>query len=263
MTVYGFRGSDAKLAFNLLKMTVRDRYLGSSLGSFWSVANPLLMLGIFTFVFGFVLKIRLPGNDTALGYVIWLVSGYGPWIAINEALMACTVCVVGASGIVKNIAFKTELLPISAAFIGLISLVVSLIFLVLLLIGDGKLPSWRLLWTPLIIAVQFLLVIALGTWLAMINVFYRDLTMILPNVLTVLMYATPIFYPIESTPRAMQLLSQVNPFYLVVDSYRRVFIQNADPEVFKLAYVVLLSLLIFHFGLKAFRKAKGHFDAAL
>lgn len=260
---YGFSASDLRLAFNLLKMSVRDRYLGSSLGSFWAIANPLFMLGIFTFVFGFILKIRLPGSDTALGYIIWLVSGYGPWIAFNEAIMASTISVTGASGIVKNIAFKTELLPISGAFIGLISLVVSIVFLLVLLVADGRFPGWRLLWIPVIIAVQFFLVVALGLWLSMINVFHRDLTMVLPNVLTILMYVTPIFYPIESMPAPMQAASQGNPFFLVADAYRQVFIGGGNPDLLKLGYVVILSLVIYHFGLRAFRKAKGYFDAAL
>ena len=68
--MFGFNKQDMRLAFNLFKMNVRDRYLGSSLGSFWAIANPLFMLALYTFVFGFVFKVRLPGAETTLGYVI-------------------------------------------------------------------------------------------------------------------------------------------------------------------------------------------------
>ena len=89
--MYQFNRQDLRLAVNLWKMAVRDRYLGSSLGSFWAVANPLFMLALYTFVFGFVFKVRLPGAESTLEYVIWLIVGYGPWIATTEAIMAAMV----------------------------------------------------------------------------------------------------------------------------------------------------------------------------
>src|SRR3990167_2612187 len=137
MKIFEFARHDIRLAINLFKMNVRDRYLGSSLGAFWAIFNPLFMLAVYTFVFGFVFKVRLPGAETTLAYVIWLISGYGPWIAMTEALMSSTNSVVGSAGIVKNMAFKTEILPISAALTGFITLIVSLFFLFGLMIVVG------------------------------------------------------------------------------------------------------------------------------
>lgn len=259
----GFNKQDIRLAFNLFKMNVRDRYLGSSLGSFWSIANPLFMLALYTFVFGFVFKVRLPGAETTLGYVIWLIIGYGPWIATIEAIMASTISVVGAAGVVKNMAFKTELLPISAAFVGLISLGVSLCFLLILMTVDGNFPDWHIVWLPLIIALQFFLIVGLGLWLSAINVFVRDLSLALPNMLTIIMFLTPIFYPMESMPRLVQKLSFANPFYLIADAYRSVLMHNLTPNLAGMSYIFILSLTIFYFGLAAFRRAKGFFDSAL
>ena len=261
--MFGFNKQDVRLAFNLFKMNVRDRYLGSSLGSFWAIANPLFMLALYTFVFGFVFKVRLPGAETTLGYVVWLISGYGPWIATTEAIMASTSSVVGASGVVKNMAFKTELLPISAAFVGLISLAVSLCFLLILLAIDGNVPSWHIVWVPLIIALQFFLIVALGLWLSVINVFVRDLSLALPNMLMILMFITPILYPIESMPALVQQVSFVNPFYLIADAYRTTLIHHQSPAFISMVYVLILTLALFIPGLAAFRRAKGFFDSAL
>ena len=165
-------------------MNFRDRYLGSTLGSFWAIANPLFMLGLYTFVFGFVFKVRLPGADTTLAYVVWLISGYGPWMATSEALMTSTSSVVGAAGIVKNMAFKTELLPISSAFLGLVTLTVSFSFLLILMPFADNPPTVHVVLLPAIIAIHFLFVISLGIWLAAINVFVRDTIQVLPNFLT-------------------------------------------------------------------------------
>jgi lipopolysaccharide transport system permease protein len=261
--MFGFDRHDIRLGFNLFAMQVRDRYLGSWLGSFWAVANPLFMLGIYTFVFGFVLNVRLPGAETTLGYVIWLISGYGPWIATNEALMASTGSVVGAVGLVKNLAFKTELLPIASAFVGLISLFVSLCFMLVLMCVEGNLPSWHLLWIPIVVALQMLLIIALGLWLSAVNVFVRDISQMLPNLLIIIMFATPIFYPIESMPEIVRKLTIANPFYVISEAYRSAILQHTSPRLELLAYVLLLSLLIFSLGLAAFRRIKGHFSSAL
>lgn len=261
--MFGFNKQDMRLAFNLFKMNVKDRYLGSSLGSFWAIANPLFMLSLYTFVFGFVLKVRLPGADTTLGYAIWLIIGYGPWIATTEAIMTTTTSVVGAAGVVKNMAFKTELLPISAAFVGLISLCVSLCFLLILGVIAGNSLGWQIVWLPIIIALQFFLIVALGLWLSAINVFKRDLSIALPNVLTIIMFVTPIFYPIENLPELVQKLSFANPFYLISDAYRGVFLRNTSPSLVAMLYIFFLSSVIFYFGLAAFRRAKGHFDSAL
>ena len=261
--MFGFVRQDLRLAFNLLKMNLRDRYLGSSLGSFWAIANPLFMLALYTFVFGFVFKVRLPGAETTLGYVVWLISGYGPWIATVEAISAATGSVVGATGMVKNMAFKTELVPIAAALVGLVSLAVSIVFLLVLLVVIGNLPSWHLIWLPLVIALQFFLIAALGLWLSALNVFFRDVSVVLPNFLTIMMFATPIFYPLEALPAIVRQVSLANPFYWISTAYRDILIQHQSPDPWGMLYLFLLALLLFWAGLKAFRRAKGFFDAAL
>lgn len=261
--MFGFNRQDVRLGFNLFTMNVRDRYMGSFLGSIWSIANPLFMLALYTFVFGFVFKARVPGAETKLNYVIWLISGYGPWIATSEAIMASTASVVSATGLVKNLAFKTELLPISAAFVGIISLIVSLCFLLLLMIVEGNAPGWSVVWLPVIIVIQFFLIISLGLWLSAINVFVRDLNLALPNLMTIIMFSTPIFYPIESLPMAAQKLSVANPFYLISRAYRTVLIQHQAPGLLGLAFIFVFSACIFVTGLSAFRRAKGYFDSAL
>src|SRR5688572_738396 len=196
----GFAIEDLRLTFNLFAMNIRDRYLGSSLGSAWAVANPLFMLALYTFIFGYVLKVRLPGAETTFAYSLWLVTGYAAWLGSVDAITASTNSVVSASGIVKNLAIKTELLPVAATGVGLITLSVCLFFVVVLTFVDGRGIGWPVALLPVIIAIHFGLLAALGLWLGAATVFIRDLSVALPNVLTIVMFATPIFYPIESLP---------------------------------------------------------------
>lgn len=261
--LFGFDRIDMKLMWHFFQMHIRDKYLGSTLGSVWAVANPLLSMAIFTFVFGYVYKIRLPGAETTLSYAIWLISGYIPWLATSEGLMAATMSVVGATGLVKNMAFKTELLPISAGLTGILPLLVGLLFLSVLLVTDGNRVSWHALFVFPLVVLQFGLVVSLGFFLSAITVFVRDVGFALPNVITIMLFATPLFYPIDVMPRLVQVLSKANPFYIISEGYRQSLIYHHAPSMPAIMYLSGLSLLLGWSGLKVFRRMKGYFDSRL
>jgi len=261
--VLGFVRKDLRLARNLVAMQVRDRYLGSSAGAAWAVMNPLFMLTLYTFIFAFVLKVRLPGADSTFAYVRWMIAGYGAWLATVDALTASTQSVVGASGIVKNLAIKTELLPLAATGACLITLGVCLVFVVILMVVDGRGPGLALAWLPIIVLVHLWLLAALGLWLGAANVFLRDLGLALPNLLTIVMFATPILYPVESLPPALQRITQFNPFYILVTAYRSVVLDQQVPHLAALLYVAVIGTVIFVAGLMIFRRLKGQFSSML
>jgi lipopolysaccharide transport system permease protein len=263
MRVLGFDQQDVKLLGVFWGMNVRDKYLGSRLGRVWAVVNPLLMLALFTFVFGFVFKMRVPGAETNLSYAIWLISGYGPWLATSEALMAAAMSVVASTGLVKNMAFKTEILPVAASMTGFLPLGVCLGFLTALLIMDGNTPSWHVVFVVVLVVVQFALVIALGFFASAITVFVRDFGIALPNLLMGVLFATPIFYPLTSTPPIVQTMSLANPFYILVEGYRRALIYHHTPDLTSLLYVAGLSAVLAVVGLKLFQRYKGYFEARL
>lgn len=261
--MFGFERRDLRLIFNFFKMTLRDKYLGSGLGSLWAIANPLLMMGIYTFVFAFVFKSRLPGASSTLSYTIWLISGYGPWLATVEAIMAASLSVVSSAGLVKNMAFRTEILPIAYALTAIVPLLVSFVFIGILLIASGNIPSWHVILIIPIAALQFFFIISLCFFLAPITVFIRDVAIVLPNILMMLLFATPIFYPITSLPKIVQMITQANPFYIMAEAYRAVLLSHQLPNFLALFYVALLGLLFTRGGLMMFRRVKGYFAAAL
>ena len=112
-------------------------------------------------------------------------------------------------------------------------------------------------------ALQFAFAVAIGLWLAAIAVFVRDVVQIMPTFLTATMFMTPIFYPFTSMPIIIQKISLANPIYQIAEGYRVIIIENQMPNFLALGYVGFVSLVIFHFGLRAFRRAKGSFDSAI
>ncbi len=259
----GFDGRDRQMLVSLLAMTVRDRFLGSRLGRYWVILNPVLMLSIFSFVFTVVFPQRLPGASTGVAYLIWLISGYGPWLAISEGVMSGAGSVTSSAGIVKNIAFKSELLPVVGALMGLIPLAVSFVFLVVLMAIDGHPPTVAWTWVPVIVLLQFVLVAGVALFLGALAVFVRDIMMILPNVLMVTLFLSPIFFPITAFPKFGQWVSHANPAYILADSYRRAIVDGVAPNLAALGYLTALAAILFLSGLSFFRKLKPYFAARL
>jgi lipopolysaccharide transport system permease protein len=164
---------------------------------------------------------------------------------------------------VKNLAFKTELLPIASGLLGIVPLAVTSAYLVVLLVVQGTLPSWP--WLAVLIAVplQFLFTIGIGLMLSAINVFVRDIALALPNLLIIILFASPIFYPVEAFPGVLRTVSYFNPFFLIAEAYRQPLLHGRMPSAWLLGYLFAVSITTFVAGLALFRRLKGYFDARL
>ena len=261
--IFDLNRGDGRFIYNLWKTQLADRFMGSGLGVVWAFVNPLVMFALFTFVFGFVFNARLPGSDSTLAYSIWLICGYGPWLANSEAISSSANAIVGNAGLVKNTAFKTECLPIAASLTGLVQIFVTIPFLMVLQLLSGDGWQWSIIFLPLVIGMQFLFLAALGLVLAAITTFVRDVGVALPNVLLFLLFSTPIFYPIDIFPSPIQLVTQINPFYILATAYRSVMIDGDLTSLPPLILLGLFSVLLLWITLGMFRRIKGHFTYVL
>ncbi len=260
----GFDRNDRRLGFNFASMMLRDRFLGTGLGLLWAVVQPALLIAVFVFVFTFIFRNRLGvQGETDLSFIIWMVSGYGPWLAINEGLMAGTTSITSQSALVKNMAFKTELLPIAATIIGLVPLLVSVAILTGLIILDGRVPdaSWTIM--LLVLFLQTMFVAGLGLFFGAANVFARDITFVLPSVLTMVLFLSPVFYPITLYPEYLRPIVQWNPIYVIANGYRTPIIDGRLPPWEQLVYLGILAFVTFGAGLNFFRRSKSYFHSRL
>jgi ABC-type polysaccharide/polyol phosphate export permease len=263
MTILGFDRTDVRRFLSLFRLALADRFLGSRLGIAWAVLGPLSLLGIFVLVFTFVFPSRLPGSNDPMLFVLWLISGYGPWLAINEGISTATASVVGNAGIVRNIAFKSELLPFVGAAMGLFPLLVSSVILAVLMIVHGQAPGGAILIVPFVVIVLFVFVAGIGLFLSALQVFFRDTLLILPTILTLALFASPIFYPITAYPPTIQALVKWNPLYVLAECFRRPILSGEVPELWMLAYITILSGAILAAGLWWFRRLRFYFDSRM
>ena len=261
--LFGFSPADGRLIINLFKMSIRDRYLGSALGLVWAVLNPLLLLGMYTFIFGFVFKAKIPGAETTFAFAIWLISGMVPYLALSEALNAAASSVISGAGMVKNVVFKSEALPYAAALTAIVPFAVGMIFLFILLLVDGNYPTWHVLAIFPLMILQFAFFCGIALFLSATSVFIRDIIQALSTVIMLWMFFTPIFYTKEMLPGIIQKITFLNPLHQITQPYRDIILYHRLPDLGGLIYLAILALLLNVFGLKYFRKLKGYFEMKL
>lgn len=263
MTILGFSTVDMRLIYHLLRMNIQDRYLGSYLGRFWAVFQPLMLFGMYTFIFGFVFKAKAPGSDTTLSYVIWLISGFAPFLAVSEAINSSASSLVSGAVMIKNINFKSECLVFAAVLSAFVPLMVGMIFLVGLLAWEGRLPGIALVAIPLVLVLQTLFLCGLGLFLSATTVFLRDVSHVIPSAMMFWMFFTPIFYSVDMLPGLARRMTFFNPLFHVTQFYRSILLENSWPDWEGTIFLALVGLFLFTLGLKYFRRLKGYFDSAL
>jgi lipopolysaccharide transport system permease protein len=261
--ILGFNKSDIKMAINLLKLSIRDKYLGSKFGLLWAVVNPVLFLGLYTFIFGFVFKAKVPGSETTFAYAIFFISGFVPYLAISEGMNTTTLSVVGSASMVKNVVFKVECLPIASTLVAAVPFSVGMFFLGILLLIDGNYPTLYIIFLVPVIVLQFALLSGLGFFLSATTVFIRDIAQIIPTVTVVIVFFTPIFYSIDMLPIVVQKVTFLNPFHHIVQAYRDILLQHQLPDWKGILYLTTVTAILNLAGLWYFRRLKGYFTMAL
>jgi lipopolysaccharide transport system permease protein len=220
-------------------------------------------MGIFVFVFTYVFPGRLPGREGTLPFIIWLLSGYAPWLGLSEGLTSATSSVVGNAGVVKNIAFKSEILPIVGAMMGVVPLAVGLVAVFGLQVCGGEPINATILILPFVIFLQLFFVSGVGLFLSALNVFVRDTAIALPSFLTAALFASPIFYAMSSYPAVIQKFLVFNPFYVIAECFRAPILHGTLPPTWMILYMVAISTALFVGGLWWFRRLKTFFDTRL
>jgi homopolymeric O-antigen transport system permease protein len=226
------RGYRAKLVL-LLSFIQRDfseRYYGSTLGLAWAFAWPLVMIAIFTLVFGGVLGTRLAGSDSPFDYGIFLVAGIVPWNTFAQTITRLSNVYIDRAPILKKIPLPLSFFGVVTAVSDSITLVISFAILMVFMLAFGKPLSLQMLWlVPLMVLTQGLSYSA-GMLVGTLSLFVRDIRESVPVLLQVLFWTTPIIYPITILPEPMRSFERVNPVFLLIDQFHRIIVTNEPPD---------------------------------
>lgn len=213
------------LALSLSRRDVLSRYRGSLLGFTWSFISPLFLLVIYTFIFGVVLKNEWPGSRGGIGgFAVMLFCGLIPFNFFNEALTRGSQSIVSSPNFVKRIAFPTAILPLVTIFSALFHACMSLVILIgMNFLFTGALPLSSLL-APVVILPLVVFAAAANLVCATIGVFVRDVGHLLGILFSMLLFASPIFYPASMFPENLQWIAFVNPIAYGASNLRKILV---------------------------------------
>jgi lipopolysaccharide transport system permease protein len=254
-----------ELWWRLTEREVLGRYRGSALGIGWSFITPLAMLAVYTFVFSQVFKARWGGLEQAgpLGFAVNLFAGLIVFNLFSECVSRAPGLVVANPNYVKKVVFPLEVLGSvavgSAGFHALTSLMILLVFE---LISFNQLPL-TLLWLPLVWMPLILGTLACTWLLCAAGVFLRDISQLIGVGLNMLMFLSPIFFPLSALPAKWQPILNLNPLALVIEQTRRVSVQGLNPDWPYLALGISIAFVACEISFRGFQRSKGAFADVL
>jgi lipopolysaccharide transport system permease protein len=262
------------LLSNLVRRDLKVRYRNSVLGILWSLLNPLLMMLVFSLVFA-----KLIPREDIRQYAVFFLVGLLPWQFFTGSLISGTTSITGNSQLIKKVYFPRLLLPTSATISHLVNYLIAFVLLLVLLYISGLGLTIHSLWLLPILITQIVFILGLVYLFSSLNVFYRDVIMILNVVVLALFFLTPIIYPLDwlgETRTIMGLafnpavvMRWLNPMASIIDGYRTVLwgtMGSNGPAPMDPVYLLrtfATSVLIFIFGLVVFSRTQNLFGEKL
>jgi ABC-type polysaccharide/polyol phosphate export permease len=262
------------LLSNLVRRDLKVRYRNSFLGVLWSLLSPLLMMLVFSLIFG-----KLMPREDIRQYAVFFLVGLLPWNFFTGSLMSGTNSITGSTQLVKKVHFPRVLLPTASTISNLVNFLIAFVILIIFLFVSGLGLTIHSLWVPPLLITQIIFILGLVLLFSSLNVFYRDVIMILNVVLLAWFFLTPVIYPLDwlgDTQTIMGIsfnpavvMRWLNPMASIIDGYRTVLwgtMGSSGPASMDPIYLMrtfVTSALIFVAGLAAFNRTKHLFGEKL
>jgi lipopolysaccharide transport system permease protein len=243
-----------ELLFFLAWRDILVRYKQTVIGVSWVVLRPLLFMVILTVVFGRIA--RLPSDDVP--YAVLVFSGLLPWFFFSNALSDCSNSLVTNSHLLSKVYFPRLIVPTGTILVGAVDFVISFVVLLLLMVWYGLAPSWQLSLLPLLGVWVGVLSLGLGLWFSALTVRYRDFRHIVPFMLQLGVYASPVAYSTNIIPEKWAPLYYLNPIAGLVDAFRWSII-GTQPSVYGILCALTITVSLLASGLAYFRSEEARF----
>lgn len=241
------------LVLLLVQRDLRVRYRGSVLGYLWSMANPMLYMTILSFVFAHLVRFKVEH------YAAFILSGILGWNLFQQSLAIGVNSVVGNGALLRKVKVPATIFPASSVGSVVVNFLLALgPYVVIALVSGVKLTGWFLL-LPFVVLPYLLFIFGIVLFLCTLNVSFRDVGHVLEPLLTMIFYATPVFYPLDQLPDPYRGIIQLNPLTHFIGEIRRVifFGEPPAPDVYALLWAMAaLSLVL---GTLVYRKSRDQF----
>ncbi|NNK32864.1 MAG: ABC transporter permease [Xanthomonadales bacterium] len=244
----------------LVSRAIRRDYLDNLTGFGWLIVQPLLLLAVYAFVFTTIFKARLPADET-VSFVPYLAVAFWPWTAFSESVLRASNSISANAALIGKVAFPSEMLPLSTVTATFVMNLPGYLAVLLVLQLMGTPLNWPglLAALPLLVCL-YLFAGALALLLSSLQVFVRDVSQILPPLMTFWFFTTPILYPSSVLPPKLAAFMAVNPMSWYVERLRDFLLFGDYSLGLRDAVIPLLTLLLFVLALKFFRRFSAHFE---
>lgn len=252
------------LIIQMAKREVVGRYRGSVLGIVWSFFNPILMLAVYTFVFSVVFKARWHStSDSKTDFAIVLFAGMIVFGIFSECMTRAPNLVLANPNYVKKVVFPLEILPWvtlgAALFHATVSLGVLLVFVLIV----NHVLAWSVILMPIVLLPLFLMALGLGWFLGSLGVYLRDVGQSVGIFTTVLMFLSPVFYPVANLPEVYQRLVMLNPLAIILEQSRGVLLWSKMPDLAVFGLLLIVSTIFAWLGFAWFQMTRKGFADVL
>jgi lipopolysaccharide transport system permease protein len=241
-------------------LTWRDilvRYKQAVIGVAWAALQPLLTMIVFTVVFNKVLGIKSPSS--AVPYAVFSLTGLVPWNFFSGALARSGVSLVGNANLLTKVYFPRLVIPISAVLGGLVDLAISFLVLIGLMAAFGIAPTRHVVYIPLFVVLAFATALAVSLWLSALNVLYRDVQYVIPFLVQLWMFVSPVIYPIDKIPAGpLRVVFALNPMTGVIGGFRWALLGQQFPGGYMWISTAVVVVLLFG-GLFYFKRMERVF----
>ncbi len=254
-----------ELLGKLVRHEVTGRYRGSILGLGWSLATPILMLSVYTFVFSFVFKARWGDavNSSRTEFAVILFVGLIVYGLFAEVLNRSPGLIIANVNYVKKVVFPLEVIPASALGAAIFHSAVSLCVLVVAFLFLNGFLHWTAIFAPIVIAPFAILTLGFAWMLASLGVFVRDIGQAINLATTVMMFLSPVFYPMSALPQKVQILLLLNPLTFIIEQCRAVLVFGQMPNWSGLGLYAIVSVLVAWIGFWWFQNTRKGFADVL
>ena len=245
----------------LVRRELRQKYKGSALGVLWYLVNPLVLMGAYTLMFGFVLNVE--GASRPDPYPIFLMIGIVVWTFFQQSLLSAAPSLIEQGGLVRKARFPREVIPGSAVMVQLITFAAVLVLLIPIALALCGSLSPALLLLPVLVALFFAFTLGCALIVAVLHAHFRDIAPIVAAALLPWFFITPIFFvasklpPVESHPFLGTLLDWVNPVAPFMLAIRSILFYGRAPELGQVIYAAVAAVVVLTVGRAVFTRMEG------
>ncbi len=238
-----------------IKNEFSSRFARSKLGGLWAIFNPLAQVAIYALILSNVLQAKMVGIDSQYSFAIYLTAGMLCWNLFSEIVSRSLNVFIANGNLIKKAMFPKIVLP--AILVGTCLLDNILLFIAILIVFAllGHMPGFEALWLPLLVLATIALGVGVGLTLGILNVFLRDIAQLVPIILQILFWFTPIVYPVSIIPEKYQHYLYLNPVYPLIKAYQDILVFERSPDTLQILLVFCASSALLVLALFLFFRA--------